>query len=50
MRLLLDESLLVSVVVLAAHSNEYPALLPLLPNLERALADLKPRVCITVEA
>ena len=40
----------VSVVVLAAHSNEYPALLPLLPNLERALADLKPRVCITVEA
>ena len=39
-----------AVVVLSAQSIEYPVLLPLLPDLERALANLQPRVCITVGA
>ena len=39
-----------AVVVLSAHSIEYPVLLSLLPDLERALANLQPRVCITVGA
>ena len=33
----------IAVIVLDALSNELPALLPLLPALERALASMKPR-------
>ena len=55
MRLLLDESLpqnlstlSVSVVVLVAPANELSTLLPLVPNLEAALASLQPRVLVEV--
>ena len=43
-------SLPLSVVVLDALSNELPELLPLVPNLERALSSLKPRTYVRVEA
>jgi len=38
----------VAVVVLLAHSNELPALLPLVPKVEEALATLQPRSLIRV--
>ena len=38
----------VAVMVLDAVSNELPALLPLVPALERALASMKPRACTLV--
>jgi hypothetical protein len=38
----------VAVVVLDAVSNELPALLPLLPSLEQALLELKPRTYLLV--
>lgn len=38
----------VAIVVLDAASNELPALLPLVPQLLRALSSLKPRTCIHV--
>ena len=37
-----------AVIVLDALSNELPALLPLVPALERALASMKPRTCTLV--
>ena len=40
----------ISVVVLDAVSSELPALLPLVPNLERELAVLKPRTYVRVKA
>ena len=40
----------ISVVVLDAASNELPYLLPLLPALEKALANLKPYSYVTVRA
>ena len=40
----------IAVVVVAAVSIELCALLPLVPNLERELATLKPRTCVRVEA
>lgn len=40
----------VAVIVLDAVSNELPALLPLVPVLERALLSLKPRTCTRVES
>jgi len=40
----------VAVIVLDAASNELPALLPLVPVLERALSSLKPRTYTRVEA
>ncbi len=43
-------SLPVAVIVLDAVSNELPALLPLVPALERALSSLKPRAYIRVES
>ncbi|MDB5902356.1 MAG: hypothetical protein JWM26_1234 [Betaproteobacteria bacterium] len=39
-----------SVIVLDALSNELSALLPLLPNLERALSSLEPRTYVRVDA
>ncbi len=39
----------IAVVVLEAVSSELPALLPLVPNLERELAVLKPRTYVRVE-
>lgn len=39
----------VAVIVLDAMSNELPALLPLVPVLERALSSLKPRTYTHVE-
>jgi len=39
----------VAVVVLAAHSNELPHLLPLVPRLEETLARLQPRSLTRVE-
>ena len=38
----------VSIVVLASPSNELPALLPLVPNLQTALASLQPRTLVEV--
>jgi hypothetical protein len=38
----------ISVVVVAAPSNELPALLPLVPDIERALATLRPRILVEV--
>jgi len=43
-------SLPISVVLLDALSNELTALLPLVPNLERALSSLTPRTYVRVEA
>ena len=40
----------IAVVVLDAHSNELPALLPLVPGLEQALATRTPRTFIKIEA
>ena len=40
----------VAVIVLDAISNELPALLPLVPALDRALSSLKPRTYIRVES
>ncbi|THJ25124.1 MAG: hypothetical protein CAF45_002005 [Nitrospira sp. CG24E] len=40
----------IAVVVLDAVSSELPALLPLVPNLERELAALIPRTCVRVQA
>lgn len=40
----------VAVIVLDAVSNELPALLPLVPVLERALSSLKPRTYTRVES
>ena len=42
-------ALSVAVIVLDAMSNELPALLPLVPVLERALSSLKPRTYTHVE-
>ena len=39
----------IAVVVLDAHSNELPALLPLVPHLEQALVTLVPRTYVRVE-
>lgn len=39
----------VAVIVLDAVSNELPALLPLVPVIERALSTLKPRTYTRVE-
>jgi hypothetical protein len=38
-----------AVVVLDSLSNELHALVPLIPNLEKALASLKPRTYVLVE-
>ena len=38
----------IAVIVLDALSNELPALLPLLPALEQALASMKPRTYVLV--
>ena len=38
----------IAIVVLDAVSNELPALLPLVPQLLRALSSLKPRTCMKV--
>ena len=43
-------SLALAVVVLDAHSNELPALLPLVPRLEQTLTTLTPRTYVKVEA
>ena len=40
----------VAVIILDAISNELPALLPLVPALDRALSSLKPRTYIRVES
>ncbi len=40
----------IAVVVLDAHSNEPPVLLPLIPGLEQALATLTPRTYVKVGA
>ncbi|MDN5862645.1 MAG: hypothetical protein L0H19_04265 [Salinisphaera sp.] len=39
-----------AVVLLSAHSNELPVLLPLVPLLEEALATLQPRTFVRVGA
>ncbi len=41
-------SLPIAIVVLDAYSNELPALLPLVPRLEQALATLAPRTYVKV--
>ena len=38
----------VALIVLDARTIELPSLLPLMPNLERALALLKPKTCVRV--
>ena len=38
-----------AVVILGSLSNELHALVPLMPDLEQALADLKPRAYVLVE-
>lgn len=38
-----------AVVILSARSNELHALIPLVPDLEQALVDLKPRACVLIE-
>lgn len=43
-------SLPIAIVVLDAYSNELPALLPLVPRLEQALAILVPRTYVKVGA
>ena len=43
-------TLAIAVVVLDAYSNELPALLPLVPRLEQALATLTPRTYVKVQA
>jgi hypothetical protein len=40
----------ISVVVLDAYSNELPALLPLVPQLEQTLATLTPRTYVKIVA
>jgi hypothetical protein len=40
----------IAVVVLAAHSNELQALLPLVPRLEEVLATLQPRSLVQIGA
>ncbi len=40
----------IAVVVLNAHSNELHALLPLVPQLEEAIATLSPRTLVHIEA
>lgn len=40
----------IAVVVLNAHSNELHALLPLVPQLEEAIATLSPRTLVQIEA
>jgi hypothetical protein len=40
----------VAIVVLDAVSNELPALLPLVPQLLRALSSMKPRTYVHVES
>ena len=40
----------IAVIVLDAVSIDLPALLPLVPELERALLSLKPRACVLVRA
>ena len=39
----------VAIVVLDAESNELPALLPLVPQLLRALSSMKPRTYVHIE-
>jgi hypothetical protein len=39
----------IAVVILDTLSNELSALLPLVPDLERALLQIEPRTCIRVE-
>lgn len=39
----------IAVIVVAAHSNELPHLLPLIPRLEEALANIQPRSLVKVE-
>jgi len=43
-------NLLIAIVVLIARSNELQELLPLVPRLEQALATLKPRTVVQIEA
>ena len=40
----------IAIVILAAHSNELQALLPLVPRLEEALAMLQPRSLVLLGA
>lgn len=40
----------IAVLVLDAMAIDLPALLPLMPNLERALLSLKPRTCVVVSS
>jgi shikimate 5-dehydrogenase len=40
----------IAVVVLEAYSNELAVLLPLVPKLERALKDLRPRALVRIGA
>ena len=40
----------IAVVVLDTVSTDLPALLPLVPELERALSSLTARVCVRVRA
>ena len=40
----------IAVIVLDAVSIDLPALLPLVPELERALLSLKPQACVLVRA
>ena len=40
----------IAIVVLDAYSNELPALLPLVPGLEQALATLTPRTYVKIGA
>ena len=46
----LEAGLPIAVVILDAISIELPALLPLVPRLEQALAKLTPRTCIRINA
>ena len=44
------DTLPISVIVLDAKSNELPYLLPFIPKLEEALANLVPRTFVRIEA
>ena len=39
----------IAVIVLHAQSNELPYLMPLIPKLEEALADLLPRMLVRID-
>jgi hypothetical protein len=44
------DALPIAVIVLDAKSNELPYLLPLIPKLEEALANLRPRTFVRIGA